>query len=178
MLFWIWKKDMIKLLKIYICKRESAEDGLEVYEHRADHLSNNLRSTEIFILTLFYVHNSIRNSCKSNLWVINSSKHPSKYFKILNLVFYGTSLVTWCFGLHSNSRGAYEIRDLLTSIDFSNRNTQLLILLSIIAAHIERQRFTGWVRVYVCGQNLRKSANFEPLLIRSSDGVFLLTEFG
>ena len=41
---------MIKLLKIYICKRGSAEDGLEVYEHRADHLSNNLRSNETLYL--------------------------------------------------------------------------------------------------------------------------------
>ena len=118
---------MIKLLKIYICKQGLTENWLEVYEHRADHLSNNLRSNEIFILTFFYLHNSIRNSCKSNLWVINSSKHPSKYFEILNLAFFGTSLVTWCFGLHSNSRGAYEITDLPTSIDFSNRNEHIVV---------------------------------------------------
>ena len=84
-------------------------------ENRADHLSNNLRLTEI---SLFKIRNScrnsnnlrlnkislfkIRNSCRNNLW-------SSPYLILRNI----ESKI-----LHSNSRGANEIRDLSISIDF------------------------------------------------------------
>ena len=32
--------------------------------------------------------------------------HSNNYFEILNLIFGGRNLVTSCFGLHLNSRGA------------------------------------------------------------------------
>ena len=38
------------------------------------------------------------------------------------------------FGLHSNSRGADEIKDLWISIDFRNRNTELLLTFIIISS--------------------------------------------
>ena len=52
MIFLIWTKDMIKLVKIYQLQgRGFAEDCLEVYENDADHRSNNLILNEISILT-------------------------------------------------------------------------------------------------------------------------------
>ena len=41
---------------------------------------------------------------------------PNQYFKILNIIFVGKSLVTRCFGLHSNTRGDEELRDVSISI--------------------------------------------------------------
>ena len=61
MVFWIWKKNVIKLLKKYTnCRRGFAEDCLEVYENCADHLHNNLRLNEISVLTFFQFY------CKIN----------------------------------------------------------------------------------------------------------------
>ena len=59
--------------------------------------------------------------------------HSTKYFKILNLTFWGKDLVTRRFGLRSNSRGGDEIKCLPTSTNFCNRNTDLLLLFSIIS---------------------------------------------
>ena len=47
MVFWIWKMDLIKVLKYTSCKWEFSEDCLEVNENRDDNLSNNLRLNEI-----------------------------------------------------------------------------------------------------------------------------------
>ena len=44
--------------------------------------------------------------------------HLNKYFEILNPIFGRRSLVTRCFGLHSNFQGVNEIRDLPISVDF------------------------------------------------------------
>ena len=64
--------------------------------------------------------------------------HPNKYLKILDLTFWGRSLVTRRFGLPTNSRGADEIKGLPISIDFPNRITELLLLFSIISPCITR----------------------------------------
>ena len=53
MVFWTWKKDMIKLLKYTNFKQEFAEDFLEGYKPHADHLTNSLRLSEIITLTFF-----------------------------------------------------------------------------------------------------------------------------
>ena len=53
MVFWIWEKDMIKLLKYTNFKQEFAEDFLEVHKTHADHLTNSLRLSEITTLTFF-----------------------------------------------------------------------------------------------------------------------------
>ena len=59
------KKDMTKLLKYTNCKRRFVEDCLEVYKNCADHLRNNLRLNEIFILIFFQFHCKIsRNKLK------------------------------------------------------------------------------------------------------------------
>ena len=42
------------------------------------------------------------------------------------------------FQLNSNFRGADEIKDLLISIDFVNRNTELLLLFSIISPWLHK----------------------------------------
>ena len=51
----------------------------------------------------------------------------------MHLTFSKRSLVTRRFELHSNSRGADEIKGLPISIDFCNRNTELLLQFSIIS---------------------------------------------
>ena len=80
MVLWIWKKDLIKLLKIYQ-QWGFAEDCLEVYENRADHLNNNLVLQEIFILIFFQFY------CKIN-WnqsqiVVQTTYCLYLYFQIL-----------------------------------------------------------------------------------------------
>ena len=59
--------------------------------------------------------------------------HSNKYLEILNLTLWGRSLVKRCFGLHSDSWGADEIKGLPILIDFHNRNTEFLLLFSIIS---------------------------------------------
>ena len=59
--------------------------------------------------------------------------HRNKYFEIFSLTFCGRSLVTKRFGVHSNSQGADEIKNLPILIDFRNRNTELPLLLSIMS---------------------------------------------
>ena len=56
--------------------------------------------------------------------------------EILHLQIWGRSRVTRRFELHSNSRGADEIKGLPISIDFYHRNTELLLLFSIISPWI------------------------------------------
>ena len=77
MVFYIWKKDMIKLLKIYQQKARFNEDYMEVYENRADHVSNNLRLNEISILTFFQLYCKI-NRNKSEIFVEETyDLHPN-----------------------------------------------------------------------------------------------------
>ena len=77
MVFYIWKKDMIKLLKIYLQKARFNEDYMEVYENRADPVSNNLRLNEISILTFFQLYCKI-NRNKSEIFVEETyDLHPN-----------------------------------------------------------------------------------------------------
>ena len=77
MVFYIWKKDMIKLLKIYLQKARFNEDYMEVYENRADPVSNNLRLNEISILTFFQLYCKI-NRNKSEIFVEETyDVHPN-----------------------------------------------------------------------------------------------------
>ena len=133
MLFWIWKKDILKLLKYTNCKWGFAQDCLEVYENGTDHLSNNQRLNEISKLIFFQFYFKIKRNQLEIVLTATYGLHPNKYFEILNLTFWGRSLLTRRFGLHSNSRGADEIKDLPISIDLRNRNTELLLLFSIIS---------------------------------------------
>ena len=80
--------------------------------------------TELFAISLQNKQKPVRNSCKTD---------SNEYFEILNLTFWGRSLVVRRFGHHSNSRGADEIKGLPISIDFYNRNMELLLLFSIIS---------------------------------------------
>ena len=59
--------------------------------------------------------------------------YPNKYLEILHETFWGISLVTKSFGFYSNFRGADQIKDLPISIDFRNRNSELLLMFSIIS---------------------------------------------
>ena len=118
----IWKKCMIKLLKYTNCKWGFAEDCLEVYEYCLDRLSNNL-ILEIVVKGTY-------------------SLYPKKYFEILNLTFWGRNLLTRRFGLHSNSRGVYEITDLPVPTVFRDRNMELLLLLSIVSPCCEARQFS------------------------------------
>ena len=56
------KKGFGKTFKNTSCKRGFAEDCLEVYENRADHLKNNLILQEISILIFFQFHCKINRS--------------------------------------------------------------------------------------------------------------------
>ena len=100
-----------------------------MYENRADCLSNNLRLNEIFIFSFLQFYCKINRNQLEIVVKATYGLHSNKYFKILNLTILGRSLVTRCFGLHSNSRGTDEIKGLPISIDFCNRNTELLLLL-------------------------------------------------
>ena len=62
MVFWVWKKDLIKLLKTYQLQVIFTDDCLEVYESRADNLSNNLRLNEISILIFFQFYCKIHKN--------------------------------------------------------------------------------------------------------------------
>ena len=116
-----------------------AEDWLEVYENRADCLSNNLRLNEISILTFPQCYFKVNTNQLEIVLKATYSLHPNKFFKILYLTFWGRSLVTKRFILHSNSRGADEIKGSPISIDFCNRKTELLLLFSIISPWHNRQ---------------------------------------
>ena len=119
-----------------------AEDCLEVYENRADRLSNNLRLCEISILTFFQFYFKNRNQLEIVV-IATYGLYPNKYFEILDLTFWGRSLVTKRFGIDSYSWGADEIKDLLILIDFHNRNMELLFLFSIISPCF-RKYSVGW----------------------------------
>ena len=100
-----------------------AEDWLEVHKNRADRLSNNLRLNEISILSFLQLYCKINRNQLEIVVKATYDLHSNKYFEILNLTYWGRSLVTRHFGLHSNSPGAEEVKDFPISIDFRNRNT-------------------------------------------------------
>ena len=77
MLFWIWKIDLIKLLKIY---QLFAEDCLEVYENRADKLSDKLRLNEISILIFFQFYCKINRNQLDIVVETTYGLHPYHYF--------------------------------------------------------------------------------------------------
>ena len=110
-----------------------AEDWLEVYQNRADRLSNNPRLNEISILTFSQFHFKIKRNQLEIVVKATYGLHLNKYFEMLHLKFWGRNLVTSCFGLHSYSRGAVEIKGLPISIGFRNKNTGLLLLFSVIS---------------------------------------------
>ena len=62
MVFWIWKKDLIKLLKYTSCRQGFSEDCLKEYENCADNLSNNLGLHEKSILIFFQFYFKIRRN--------------------------------------------------------------------------------------------------------------------
>ena len=113
---------------------------MKVYENRADRLSNNLRLNEISILSFLQFYCKINRNQLEIVVKATYGLHSNKYFEILNLTFWGRSLVTRRFGLHSNSRDADEIKGLPISIDFCNKNTQLLLLFSIISPCLKVQK--------------------------------------
>ena len=110
-----------------------AEDWLQVHESRADFLSNKLRLSEISILILFLFYRKISRNQLEIVVKPNHGLHPNKYFEILYLTFWERRLVTRHFSIHSNPWGVDEIKDLLIAIEFCNRNTELLLLFSIIS---------------------------------------------
>ena len=119
---------MIKLLKIY---QLLSEDWLEVHENRAE-TRNNLRLSQITILTFSQFYFKINRNQLEIVVKATYGLDPSKYVEILHEIFWVRSLVKGRFSLHSNSRDVDEIKGLLISIDFRNRNTKLLLLFSII----------------------------------------------
>ena len=127
MLFWIWKKDTIKLLKIY---QLQVRIGWKRMKIGLIYLRNNLRLNEISILIVLQNYCKIHGNQLGIIVKATYSLHLNKYFEMLNLTFLGRSLVTSCFGLHSNSRGVDEIKELPISIEFCNRNTEFLLLFS------------------------------------------------
>ena len=117
-----------------------------MYENRADHLSNNLRLNEISILIFFQFYCRINRNQLEIVVKATYGLHANKYFEILNLTFGGRSLVTRRFGLHSSSREADKIKDLLISIYFCNKNTELLLLFSIISPCFYKRikKYASW----------------------------------
>ena len=144
-----------------------SEDWLEVYENCADRLSNNLRLNEISTLSFFQFYCKINRNQLEIVVKATYGLHSNKYFEILNLTFWGSSLVTRRFGLHSDSWGTDEIKGLLISIDFCNRNTELLLLLSIISSwwnHVVAElepSFRETVKILQLSGNLRLESLLE-----------------
>ena len=110
------------------------EDWLKLYENCTDSINNNLRLSEIYIVTFFEFYFKINRNQLEIIVKATYSWYNSKYFEILHLTYWGGSLVTIIFGFHSNSWGADEIKVLPISIDFRNRKTELLLLFSIISS--------------------------------------------
>ena len=111
-----------------------AEDWLKLYENCTDSINNNLRLSEIYIVTFFGFYFKINRNQLVIIVKATYSWYNSKYFEILHLTYWGESLVTIIFGFHSSSWGADEIKVLAISIDFRNRKRELLLLFSIISS--------------------------------------------
>ena len=78
----------------------------------------------MFKLLICLIVKMVLKWCQGNTFRIGIV-FPWRY----NTKLWGRSLTTKWFGLHSNSRGTYEINGLPSSIDFRNRNTELLLVL-------------------------------------------------
>ena len=87
MLFLIWKKDMIELLKICQPQWGLGEDWPKVYEYHADRLSNNLRLSENSILSFFQFYCKIKINRLEIVVKATYDLHANKYFEIFNLTF-------------------------------------------------------------------------------------------
>ena len=98
-----------------------------MYENHADRLSNSLRSNKIFILSFFQFYYKINRNLIEIVVKATYHLHSNKYIEIPSLTFSGRKLITRRFGLHSNSRGVNEIKGLPITLDFCNRNTELLL---------------------------------------------------
>ena len=125
-----------------------AEDWLEVYENCTDRLSNKLRLNEISILTFFQFYFKINRNQLEIVVKATYGLHSNEYFEILHLTVWERSLVTRRFGLHSNSRGADEIKGLPISIDFVivTRSRYSFLVLYIHDREKDRERNNNlWV---------------------------------
>ena len=116
MLFWIWKRDTINILKMYQLQVRIRRKYMKI---ALIYLRNNLRLNEISILTILQTYCKIQKNQLEIIVKATYSLHPNKYFEMLNL------LEEACFRLHSNSRGADKILK-----DFCSRTTELLLLFS------------------------------------------------
>ena len=125
---------MIKLLEnIPTVSKALLRLSLEVYENRADHVRNNLRLNETFMLFFFQCYCKIYRKQLDIIVEATYGLHSNEYFEQLNLIFGARSLEAGRFRYLSNFRRADKIKDLLFSIDFWNRNTELLFLFSTIS---------------------------------------------
>ena len=106
---------------------------MEVYEICVDCLSCNLRLNKISILTFSQFYFKINRNQLEVFIKATYGLQPIKYLEILYLSFWGRSLVTRRFKLHSNSRDANEIKGFSISKDFCIRITELLLMFSIIS---------------------------------------------
>ena len=121
------------------CEWWLVEDWLELYENCADCLTINIWLNEISILTFFQFYFNINRNQLEIYVKATYGLRPRKYFEVLHLIFWGRSLMTRCFGLHSNFLGADEIKGFPYSIYFPNRNTELLLLFSVISPWREQR---------------------------------------
>ena len=125
---------MIKLLEnIPTVSKALLRLSLEVYENRTDHVRNNLRLNETFMLFFFQCYCKIYRKQLEIIVEATYGLHSNEYFEQLNLIFGARSLEAGRFRYLSNFRRADKIKDLLFSIDFWNRNTELLFLFSTIS---------------------------------------------
>ena len=98
-----------------------------MYENRADRLSNSLRSNKISILSFFQFFCKINRNLIEIAVKATYDLHSNKYIEIPSLKFWGRNLIARRFRLHSNSWGVNEIKGLPITLDFRNRNTELLL---------------------------------------------------
>ena len=134
MIFWIWKKDLIKLFKnISAVSEDLLRIYLEVYENSTDNLNNNLGLIEISILIFFQFY------CKINRnWleiVVDATYGLYPILILLNIEF---KILRKSPGdeafqiLLKFSRCGWDQR-LVDFNRFSSIETKLLLLFSIIS---------------------------------------------
>ena len=135
-----------------------------MYENYTDHLRNNLKLNEISTLLFLQFYKIIRNQLEIVVKAIYGL-HPNKYFKILNLTFWGRTRVKRSFGVHSNSRGVGKIKDLPISIDISNRNTESCY--SCFAFYL-----------HACSKNIPSLLTFKHPCLRLCNSQITQKEYG
>ena len=111
---------------------------MELHENCVSRLINNLRLNEIYVLNFSHFCFKINRNQLHIIIKATYGLHPNKYLEILHLTFWGRSLVTKRFGLHSNFLDMDEIKGLPISKDFCNRITELLLLFSIVSPWFNR----------------------------------------